>query len=147
MPAQLHPAGYATGWRPEDRDLEGGIKVYLLAGICRRIGDVLPLHQSSEPLIDQRGIIFPVVYGLLHRKVLQNSDQSADMIVMRMGQDQEVQAGDVLCSQILLQPGAHLRRASVDEKAFFIELEQDAVPLAYVNEMGRKVLRGHSWRD
>ena len=62
------------------------------------------------------------------------------MIVVRMGQDQEIYAGDVLPSQILFYPEAHLRRAAVDQDTLTIELEQDAVPLAYINEMGRQVL-------
>ena len=64
------------------------------------------------------------------------------MIVMRMGQYQQIEAGDVLCSQILFYPEAHLRRATVDEDAFFIELEQDAVSLAHVDEMGSQILAG-----
>ena len=71
-----------------------------------------------------------------------SSEVSGRVVEVLVEQGQVVQAGDVLPSQILLQPGAHLRGTAVDEKALAIELEQDAVSLAYIDEMGRKVLSG-----
>ena len=87
------------------------------------------------------------VQDLLHRNVIQDSNQASNVILVRMRGHQEIQAGDALVSQVGFDSRSGVLCAAVDEQVLAVELNQFRVTLAHVDEVDGEILACGYCRD
>lgn len=75
------------------------------------------------------------VQDLLYGKVIQDGCQPADMILVRVGGDNEIEACGPVVSQVGFHHAAHFLGAAIYEDILSIELQEFRVALAHVQEI------------
>ena len=127
-------------WRRQNLDLNGWIEINRLASFGGAERNVLAIYQVQVVLEGLRRMRLATIQDLPHPEIVEDSQQAAYVIIVRVSGHHEIQARDPMASQIGLDPLPHLRYAAIDEHVLSSELEQLRVTLAYVDEVNGEIL-------